>query len=55
MTIHYLILLAALIRETLQRMKFEILEHLAYNPDLAPFVFHIFGPVKGAVSVHIFV
>lgn len=43
----------ALIRETLQGMKFEILEHLAYNPDLASFICHLFGPVKGAVRVHI--
>lgn len=43
----------ALIMGTIQGMEFEILEPLAYNPDLAYFVCHLFGPVKGAVRVHI--
>jgi hypothetical protein len=42
------------IRESLQGMKFEILEHLAYNPDLAPFVCYLFRPIKGAVRMNIF-
>jgi histone-lysine N-methyltransferase SETMAR len=27
-------------------MKFEVLPHLPYSPDLAPSHFHLFGPLK---------
>jgi hypothetical protein len=32
--------------ETLQQLKFKVLDHPAYSPDLAPSDFHLFGPLK---------
>ena len=32
--------------EALQQMKFEVMEHPPYSPDLAPSDFHLFGPLK---------
>lgn len=34
------------VREKLQRYQWEILEHPAYSPDLAPSDFHLFGAMK---------
>ncbi|GBM71713.1 Histone-lysine N-methyltransferase SETMAR [Araneus ventricosus] len=33
---------------TLQKFRFEVLEHPPYSPDLSPCDFHIFGPLKRA-------
>jgi histone-lysine N-methyltransferase SETMAR len=30
-------------------LKWEVLEHPAYSPDLAPSDFHLFGPLKNAL------
>lgn len=30
-------------------MRFEVLEHAAYSPDLAPSDYHLFGPLKNAL------
>jgi histone-lysine N-methyltransferase SETMAR len=35
--------------ETLKQLKWEAMEHPAYNPDLAPSDFHLFGPLKEAL------
>ena len=35
--------------ETLQDLRFEVLEHPPYSPDLAPSDFHLFGPLKEAL------
>jgi len=32
--------------DTLRALKFEMLKHPPYSPDLAPFDFHLFGPRK---------
>lgn len=32
--------------ETVQKLKFEVLQHPAYSPDLAPSDYHLFGPLK---------
>jgi len=32
--------------DTLRAMKFEVLKHPPYSPDLAPSDFHLFGPMK---------
>lgn len=32
--------------ETLQKLKFEVLAHPPYSPDLAPSDYHLFGPLK---------
>ena len=32
--------------DTLQTLRFEVLKHPAYSPDLAPSDFHLFGPLK---------
>jgi hypothetical protein len=32
--------------DTLHALKFEVLKHPPYNPDLAPSDFHLFGPMK---------
>jgi hypothetical protein len=37
---------AAHTKETLQELKFEVLEHPAYSLDLATLDFHLFGPLK---------
>jgi len=35
--------------ETLQNLKFEVLAHPPYNPELAPSDYHLFGPLKEAL------
>ena len=35
--------------ETLRKLKFEVLAHPLYSPDLAPSDSHLFGPLKGAL------
>ena len=35
--------------ETLQKLKFEVLAHPPYSPDLAPSDYHLFGPLKEAL------
>jgi histone-lysine N-methyltransferase SETMAR len=37
---------AAATAETVQQLVFELLQHPAYSPDLAPSNYHIFGPLK---------
>lgn len=37
---------AALTRETLESLKWNVLPHPPYSPDLAPSDFHLFGPLK---------
>jgi len=32
--------------DTLSALKFEVLKHPPYSPDLAPLDFHLFGPMK---------
>jgi len=32
--------------DTLHALKFEVLKHPQYSPDLAPSDFHLFGPMK---------
>jgi hypothetical protein len=32
--------------DTLHALKFEVLKHPPYRPDLAPSDFHLFGPIK---------
>jgi histone-lysine N-methyltransferase SETMAR len=32
--------------DTLRDLKFEVLKHPPYSPDLAPSDFHLFGPMK---------
>jgi hypothetical protein len=32
--------------DTVRALKFEVLKHLPYSPDLAPSDFHLFGPMK---------
>jgi len=34
---------------TFQKMNWEVLEHPAHSPDLAPLDFHLFGPLKDAL------
>jgi len=34
---------------TIRQLNWEILEHPAYSPDLAPLDFHMFGPLKNAL------
>ena len=34
---------------TIQQLNWEVLEHPAYSPDLAPSEFHLFGPLKNAL------
>jgi len=34
---------------TIQQLNWEVLEHPAYSPDLAPSYFHLFGPLKNAL------
>jgi len=40
--------------DTLRGLKFEVLKHSPYNPDLAPSDFHLFGPMKGHLRGHKF-
>ena len=35
--------------ETINHLGFEVLEHHAYSPDLAPSDYHLFGPLKNAL------
>jgi len=35
--------------ETINHLGFEVLEHPAYSPDLAPSDYHLFGPLKNAL------
>ena len=35
--------------QTLVKLGFTVLEHLAYSPDLAPSDYHLFGPLKDAL------
>ena len=37
---------AALTRETLEQLKWTVLPHPPYSPDLAPSDYHLFGPLK---------
>lgn len=37
--------------ETLQTFKSEVLTHPAHSPDLTPSDYHLFGPLKVAVSM----
>jgi transposase len=40
--------------ETIRDLKFELLEHPPYSPDLAPSDFHVSGPLKDVISgVHL--
>ena len=34
--------------ETLRKLKFEVMAHPPYSPDLAPSDYHLFGPIKEA-------
>jgi len=36
--------------ETLKQLKWQTMEHPAYSPNLAPSDFHLFGPLKEALS-----
>jgi len=38
--------MAAHMVDTLRALKFEVLKHPPYSPDLAPSDFHLFGPMK---------
>jgi len=40
--------------ETIQNLKFEVLPHPSYSPDLIPCDFHAFGPVREALHCHWF-
>ena len=49
----------ALIRHTspstpFSKLNWKVLEHPAYSPNLAPSDFHLFGPLKNALSVRRF-
>jgi hypothetical protein len=37
---------AALTLETVRKLKWDVLPHLPYSPDLAPSDYHLFGPLK---------
>ena len=36
--------------ETINKLGFEVLEHPAYSPDLAPSDYHLFAPLKDALQ-----
>jgi hypothetical protein len=38
---------SALMTETLLKLKWDVLPHVQYSPDLAPSDYHLFGPMKG--------
>ena len=35
--------------ETLRKLKFEVMGHPPYSPDIAPSDYHLFGPLKEAL------
>jgi hypothetical protein len=35
--------------EMMLKLEFELLHHPACNPDLIPFVFHVFKPLRGVL------
>ena len=37
-----------------EKLNWEFLEHPAYSPDLAPYDFRLFGPLKNALRSHQF-
>lgn len=41
---------AALTRENLEQLGWEVLEHPPYSPDLSPCDFHVFAPLKEALG-----
>jgi len=45
---------AAHTMDTLRDLKFEVLKHPPYSPDLAPSDFHLFGPMKEHLRRHKF-
>lgn len=45
---------AKLTQQTLQDLGWEVLPHPPYSPDLAPSDFHLFGPLKFALSGRVF-
>ena len=40
--------------ETLRKLKFEVIAHPPYCPDLAPSDYHLFGPLKEALRGRLF-
>jgi hypothetical protein len=34
---------------TIQKLNWEVIEHPAHSPDLAPSVLHLFGPLRSAL------
>ena len=40
---------AAHTAETLRKLKFDVMAHPPYSPDLAPSDYHLFGPLKEAL------
>jgi histone-lysine N-methyltransferase SETMAR len=40
---------AAATLDTIRRLRFQILQHPPYSPDLAPSDYHVFGPMKDAL------
>jgi hypothetical protein len=45
---------AALTMSTLLKLKWDVLPHPPYSPDLAPSDYHLFGPMKGFLGGMIF-
>jgi hypothetical protein len=41
---------AARTLETLRKWKWEVMEHPTHSPDVSPFDFHLFGPLKEALG-----
>ena len=41
---------AAHTAETLRKLKFEVMAHPPYSPDLAPSDYYLFGPLKEALK-----
>jgi histone-lysine N-methyltransferase SETMAR len=37
-------------REAITKLQWTVLPHPPYSPDLAPFDYHLFSPLKGAIS-----
>jgi hypothetical protein len=46
--------MAAATTETISRVKFELLPHSVYNPDLTPYGYHIFKVLKDVLCGHQF-